>query len=102
MVRCFSTAEPPFTSGAPGTVEVGYGSTSGTVEESAAKAVELCGLAWAEGTLPLQSSSGAEGASATPAPVPELHACVLPDGYVGVFPGGPTVCIELGLASSTA
>lgn len=101
LVRCFSTAEPPFTSGTPGTVEVGYGSGAGSVDESAAKAVELCSLAWQEGTLVVPASI-AEGASAGPVPVPPMQACVLPDGFVGVFPGDPTVCLQLGLASSTA
>lgn len=33
-------------------------------------------------------------------PVPELMACVLPQGQVAVMPGGATVCAQLGLANA--
>ena len=37
-----------------------------------------------------------------PQPVPELQACILPDGIVGVFPGDDRTCTQLGLPGSAA
>ena len=52
IVRCFSVAAPPFTSGAPGSYDASYGPGDGTLDQSAALAIELCGYGWAEGRLP--------------------------------------------------
>ena len=37
-----------------------------------------------------------------PQPVPELQACILPDGIVGVLPGDERTCTQLGLPGSAA
>jgi hypothetical protein len=47
---------------------------------------DICGEVWRTGGF------GTEGAS------PELTACVLPTGGVGVFPGPKATCSDLGLA----
>lgn len=49
-------------------------------------ATDICGEVWRTGGF------GQEGAS------PQLAACVLPTGAVGVFPGSASTCSELGLA----
>jgi hypothetical protein len=51
---------------------------------------DICGEVWRTGGF------GEEGAS------PELTACVLPTGAVGVFPGPKATCSDLGLAELSA
>jgi hypothetical protein len=51
---------------------------------------DVCGEVWRTGAF------GEEGAS------PELTACVLPTGAVGVFPGPKATCSDLGLAELPA
>ena len=102
IVRCFSVATAPFASGAPGSYEAGYGSPDGTLDTSAARAIELCGALWSEGRLPWPETKGPGYTANTPQPIPDLRACILPDGVVGVLPGGPDTCRALGLPTSAA
>ena len=102
IVRCFSVAAPPFTSGAPGSYDASYGPGDGTLDQSAALAIELCGYGWAEGRLPWPETKDPGYTNPAPSPVPELQACILPDGIVGVFPGDTRTCTQLGLPGSAA
>jgi hypothetical protein len=102
IVRCFSIAAPPFTSGAPGSYDASYGPGDGTLDQSAALAMELCGYGWAEGRLPWPETKPPGYTNPEPQPVPELQACILPDGIVGVFPGDEGTCTQLGLPGSAA
>jgi hypothetical protein len=102
IVRCFSMAAPPFTSGAPGSYDASYGPGDGTLDQSAALAIELCGYGWAEGRLPWPETKPPGYTNPDPQPVPELQACILPDGIVGVFPGDERICTQLGLPGSAA
>lgn len=102
VVRCFSTAAAPFTGGAPGSYDASYGPGDGTLDQSAALAVELCGYGWAEGRLPWPETKPPGYTNPQPQPVPESQACILPDGIVGVFPGDERTCTRLGLPDSAA
>jgi hypothetical protein len=102
MVRCFTVAAPPFTSGAPGSYDVSYGPGDGSLDQSAAVAIELCGYGWAEGRLPWPETKPPGYTNPEPQPVPDLQACILPDGIVGVFPGDDRTCTQLGLPGSAA
>lgn len=102
VVRCFSVAAPPFTFGAPGSYDASYNPGDDTLEQSAAYAIELCGYGWAEGRLPWPESKPPGYANPQPQPVPELQACVLPEGIVGVVPGDSGTCLRLGLPESAA
>ena len=100
VVRCFSVAAAPFISGAPGSYDASYGPGDGTVDQSAARAIELCGSGWADGRLPWPETKPPDHANPGPQPVPGLQACILPDGIVGVFPGDQHICARLGLPAS--
>lgn len=102
IVRCFSIADPPFTSGAQGSYDASYGPGDGTLDQSAALAIELCAYGWAEGRLPWPETKPPGYTNPEPQPVPELQACILPDGIVGVFPGDERTCPQLGLPESAA
>lgn len=102
VVRCFSMADAPFTSGAPGSYDASYGPGDGTLDQSAALAIELCGYGWAEGRLPWPETKPPGYTNPKPQPVPDLQACILPDGIVGVFPGDARTCTQLGLPESAA
>jgi hypothetical protein len=102
IVRCFSIAAPPFTSGAPGSYDASYGPGDGTLDQSAALAIELCGYGWAEGRLPWPETKPPGYTNPDPQPVAELQACILPDGIVGVFPGDQRTYTQLGLPESAA
>ena len=102
IVRCFSVAAPSFTSGAPGSYDVSYGPGDGTLDQSAKLAIELCGYGWAEGRLPWPETKDPGYTNPDPQRVPELQACILPEGIVGVFPGDERTCTQLGLPGSAA
>jgi hypothetical protein len=102
IVRCFTVAAPPFTTGAPGTFDASYGPGDGTLDQSASRAIELCGYGWAEGRLPWPETKDPGYLNPEPQPVPKLQACILPEGIVGVFPGEPGTCTRLGLPESAA
>lgn len=102
VVRCFSVAAPPFTGDAPGSYDASLGAEDGSLGQSAAVAIELCGYGWAEGRLPWPESKPPGYVNPEPQTVPELQACILPDGIVGVFPGGDLTCSRLGLPRSSA
>ena len=102
LVRCFSVAAPPFATGAPGTIDASLAEDDSLVQ-SAARAIELCGYYWADGALPWPETKGpTDSPPGGSNPVPDLQACILPDGIVGVFPGDDQTCTALGLPSSSA
>lgn len=100
LVRCFSRAEPPF--GESPRVPSAALSQHGTLLESAHEAIDLCASLWRDGWLPDPETKDQDDPPPGNQPVPELHACVLPDGVAGVFPGQESVCISLGLPASLA
>lgn len=105
MVRCFAVATPSFEDGSL-FVDAGFASGPGEGPASAAQAaVDVCGVLWANGDLlaapPYKPAVPPEPGQAPALPVPELNACVLPEGYVGVFPGPDGTCAALGLPESS-
>ena len=56
----------------------------------------MCALWWNFTLTGETSYDGATDGNNTP-PVPDLVACVLKNGAVGVFPGDDQTCFELGL-----
>lgn len=105
MVRCFAVATPSFEDESL-FVDAGFASGPGEGPASAAQAaVDVCGVLWANGDLlaapPYKPAVPPEPGQAPALPVPELNACVLPEGYVGVFPGPDGTCAALGLPESS-
>jgi hypothetical protein len=105
MVRCFAVATPSFQDGSL-FLDAGYASGPGDGPASAARAaIDVCGALWANGDLlaapPYKPAVPPEPGQAPALPVPELNACVLPEGYVGVFPGPEGTCAALGLPESS-
>ena len=92
--RCYSEASQDFSGDFPG-VAVGLVVDDGTPERTDERARDLCALQWRIGVLP-DNPMATPGAARLP--VPDLVTCVLPDGQVGVFPGAPPLCDQLGLA----
>ncbi len=78
IVRCFSIAAPPFTSGAPGSYDASYGPGDGTLDQSAALAIELCGYGWAEGRLPWPETKPPATPTPTPNPYPNCRPASCP------------------------
>lgn len=90
LVRCYSVESLDFGDSFPG--------TSVAVSNDNLEPVPQCALAWRDGILrngfdePQQPVPGRFSKS-----VPDLTACVLPTGVVGVFPGPDGVCQRLSL-----
>ena len=100
VVRCFARVTTDYASTSLA-LDVGAAvSPSGAGPVASDVATSLCGAEWAQGSLsetqPYVRSAAPTGLAY---PVPGLAACVLPDGGVGVFPGGSRTCESLGLAS---
>lgn len=98
-VRCFAVATTDYESDELGIDAAVAGGEGGT---SADAAIDLCAAEWAMGALsetPPYLAPAVPGG--VPAPVPDLAACVLPSGGVGVFPGSVDVCLSLGLPAAS-
>lgn len=105
MVRCFAVVTPSFQDGSL-FLDAGFASEPGEGPASAARAaIDVCGVLWANGELlaapPYKPAVPPEPGRAPARPVPELNACVLQEGYVGVFPGPDGTCAALGLPESS-
>jgi hypothetical protein len=75
----------------------------GVVEQSTAQvATEVCAGVWFRGELSATEPHIPPVPSGGGSPVPPLQACVLPAGFVGVFPGPAGTCAALGLPESDA
>jgi hypothetical protein len=75
----------------------------GAVEQSTAQvATEVCAGVWFRGELSTTEPHIPAVPSGGGSPVPPLQACVLPAGFVGVFPGPAGTCAALGLPESDA
>lgn len=104
FVRCFAVATTAFDDPLLGfDVALADDVDPGTPQQSTAQvATEVCAGVWFRGEL----SATAPHIPATPSgggePVPRLQACVLPQGFVGVFPGPVGTCAALGLPESDA
>jgi hypothetical protein len=68
-------------------------------DDTAHQALQLCAAEWTSGAL-VSTPPYAGTPGPTPVPAPPLVACVLPSGAVGVFPGPPQTCADLGLPAS--
>lgn len=71
-----------------------------TEPDAASIAASLCADAWRRGELrssPPYVVPVDPGASLIEAPTPPLTACILESGSIGVFPGGPGTCSDVGL-----
>ena len=97
MVRCYAVATTDLDNPGLG-FDLGVAAAPGlTASSTAAQALEECGQAWFRGEL-----SGSAPHLPTDFPgggqsIPHLVACVLPEGFVGVFPGPVGTCAALGL-----
>lgn len=108
MVRCFALATTDF-EGKGVSLDAGFAGLPGQDPSSAAQAaLDICSLFWLNGELlpepPYMPAVPPDPNPTTPTglEVPPLAACVLPEGFVGVFPGPEGTCAELGLPESTA
>lgn len=85
-VRCYAVASLEHGDSFPGTTTTqAENATTGEIS-SGISAVEQCASLWRQGFV-------VEGASS----VPNLVACVLPEGAAAVFPGEDDTCRRLGL-----
>ncbi len=103
FVRCFALpttdyGNPAYSLDVGLAVAVSDPSTATT----AASALDVCGGTWFRGELSTTAPYIVPIPPGGGSPVPNLVACVLPDGFVGVFPGPEGTCAALGLAVSGA
>jgi hypothetical protein len=99
VVRCYTVASltedaSQFTDTATASVP---GQTAPDISATVAAAVDACAALWRIGLL--QNGRMVPEALASPGtyPVPQLTACVLPDGLAAVLPGDDQTCHVLGL-----
>ncbi len=105
VVRCFAVATTAFDDESL-FLDAGVGSPPGGPAVSAAQAaLAVCGGMWSRGEVlahpPYKPTVPPDPETAPQGEVPALHACVLPAGYVGVFPGRAGTCGALGLPESS-
>jgi hypothetical protein len=87
-VRCYAVASLEFGDNFPGTTTIqSENATTGEID-LVLSAVEQCASLWRQGFV-------VEGVGTQP--VPNLVACVLPEGAAAVFPGEDDTCRQLGL-----
>ena len=79
-------------------VEYAAAGTPDRPGDASSVALDVCAAYWRSGVF----NGGVVDSQRPPAggddAVPDLVACVLPDGKVGVFPGDPAICHRLGLS----
>jgi hypothetical protein len=97
VVRCFAVATTEVDD-----AELGFdlgvaASPGGAVASVAAQAIDQCGQAWSRGELSSTAPYLPQDFPGGGQPVPHLVACVLPAGFVAVFPGPVGTCAALGL-----
>ena len=97
VIRCFAIPTTSYDDLTLGVDASYYATPSGGTARTAAMALDVCGSMWARGELSQRAPYITNTLDETSShPVPELQACVLPAGNVGVFPGA-TACDHLGL-----
>lgn len=95
--RCYVEASSDFTEGFPGSSVSNASSNTG--EEGSAVPSTLmdeCATLWRLGVLQADQSRR-DAVPGTNFPVPDLVACVLPNGQAAIFPGNSSTCAGLGL-----
>ena len=97
MIRCFAVATTALDDAELGFDLGAAASPGGTVASVAVQAIDQCGQAWSRGELSSTAPYVPRDFPGGGQPVPHLVACVLPQGFVGVFPGPPGTCAALGL-----
>jgi hypothetical protein len=96
--RCYWQVSDQFGDDFPGTTAVTDTDDKGWTPEVVATLVDGCAAIWRAGAFQEgKPGINSDVASANDYPVPELAACVLPDGEAAIFPGDPTTCDDLGL-----
>jgi len=100
MVRCFAVATTDFDN--PGLAfDLGVAAPpGGAAPSAAAQALDQCGQAWYRGEVSSRAPHLPRDFTGGGQPIPHLVACVLPPGFVGVFPGPAGTCAALGLPES--
>jgi hypothetical protein len=91
FVHCYSELSRDFSIGFPG-VDVAFAAPDGERPDPVAQ----CAQVWRDGGLRQGESGPQVPDPGARLPVPELSACVLPDGSAAVFPGD-AACARLGL-----
>ena len=93
--RCYLSAS--LAKDAVGTdVSMAFAPGEPEIPNAPAHALEMCATWWNLQLTGVAHYDGATDGNNTP-PVPDLVACVLKNGAVGVFPGDDQTCFELGL-----
>lgn len=101
--RCYSQVSSNYGSDFPGTTAVNAADQSGWTPDLVSTLVADCAATWRAGALREQGPGPHPASSpSAPFPVPELVACVLPDGEAAVFPGDASTCGRLGLPELSA
>ena len=97
MVRCFAVVTTDFNNPGLG-FDLGVAAApGGTAPSAAAQGLDQCGQAWFRGELSGSDPHLPTDFPGGDQPIPHLVACVLPEGFVGVFPGPAGTCAALGL-----
>lgn len=97
MVRCFAVATTDFDNPGLG-FDLGIAAApGGTAPSTAAQGLDQCGQVWFRGELSTSEPHLPTDFPGGGQPIPHLVACVLPEGFVGVFPGPAGTCAALGL-----
>jgi hypothetical protein len=95
--RCYWEVSSDAGEGFPGTSAAMATSSDGWRPDLVEHLVADCAALWRAGVFQV-GSPGSHVTATGRHPVPELTACVLPDGSAAVYPGPVTVCDALGLA----
>lgn len=93
--RCYWQASTDTGDGFPGTTAASASAADGWTPELVGNLIEDCAALWRAGVFQLDSP-GINQATSGMYPMPQLTACVLPQGEAAVFPN--TTCDQLGFA----
>jgi hypothetical protein len=97
--RCYSEASYSPGDKFPGTTIGQPNSATGSGQVDSA--IEVCAALWRAGILQPGVPTAVPRPDKAAYPVPQLVACVLPDGRAAVFPGAPGLCLQMNLAAAT-
>lgn len=95
--RCYWEASSTYGDDFPGTTAVNATSADGWTPRLVATLLADCAATWRAGAFQIGSPGIHSDVTGDEYPVPDLVACVLPDGEAAVFPGDSTTCDRLGL-----